>query len=103
MVEIGVIFHFGLYSVPGFIHDMKKPGNGSEWYLKRLLEDGKFRPISGYKKTQEFHSENYGANSYRDFKKYINVEESTSGNNRKMVKNSCISWSNICDFNNKTS
>ena len=67
MDNFGLILHWGLYSVPCF-DDIKsarrrKLQNGSEWYLRRLQEDGKYRPISGWKETQEF---NDGKN-YEDF------------------------------------
>jgi alpha-L-fucosidase len=37
-LKLGVIFHWGLYSVPAFHQYPKKPKimNGSEWYLRRL-------------------------------------------------------------------
>jgi alpha-L-fucosidase len=41
--------------------------NGSEWYLLRLLESGTYRPMSGWKETQQFHKENYGDKTYADF------------------------------------
>ncbi len=70
---IGVIFHWGLYSIPGY-DDIKssrrrKMQNGSEWYLKRLEENGNFRPISGWKETQAFHEENFPDIEYKDFAK----------------------------------
>jgi alpha-L-fucosidase len=69
MAQIGVIFHWGLYSVPGFATKNKrtKEGNGAEWYLKRLTEKGNFRPISGWKETQKYHKETFGDSSYEDF------------------------------------
>ena len=64
----GVIFHWGLYSVPAYddTKSCKKRSiqNGSEWYLRRLRETGTFRPISGWKETQEFHKANYGDKPY---------------------------------------
>lgn len=67
--EIGFIFHLGLYSVPAFYPVKEKGGlnNGSEWYLKRLMETGNFRPISGWKETQKYHLDNYGSKKYEDF------------------------------------
>ncbi|AYV86301.1 MAG: hypothetical protein Solumvirus3_37 [Solumvirus sp.] len=69
--SIGVIFHWGLYSVPAF-DDIKsakrrKIQNGSEWYLKRLVEKGEYRPITGWKETQTYHQKHYGTKKYEDF------------------------------------
>lgn len=72
MTEIGLIFHWGLYSVPAYdcIQSVykRKMKNGSEWYLKRLMESGTYRPISGWKETQEYHKNNYGNIDYYEFK-----------------------------------
>lgn len=69
---IGVIFHYGLYSVPAYdsIKSAKRRNviNGSEWYEKRLTETNTFRPTSGYKDTQEYHKLNYPNLEYSDFK-----------------------------------
>lgn len=67
--QIGVIFHWGIYSVPAFdvINPSRHILNGSEWYQKRLLEKGNYRPVSGYKETQEYHRKNYGTQSYANF------------------------------------
>jgi hypothetical protein len=60
--ELGCIFHLGIYSVMGFddIKSSRKRNlkNGSEWYLKRLIEKGNYRPVSGWKETQEYHKNN---------------------------------------------
>lgn len=66
--DIGVIFHWGLYSVSAY-DDVKsarrrRMGNGSEWYLKRLAEKGDYRPISGWKETQEYHGSTYKDRTY---------------------------------------
>jgi alpha-L-fucosidase len=71
VVEIGAIFHWGIYSVPGF-DDIKslrrrRNKNGSEWYKKRLLENSTYRPISGYVETQNHHNDNYEGKLYDDF------------------------------------
>ena len=63
-MEFGLIIHWGLYSVPAYDSvnsaKIRKMQNGSEWYLKRLLENDKtFRPISGHKATKVFHNEHY--------------------------------------------
>lgn len=73
----GVIFHWGLYSVPAFypVKEARGLNNGAEWYLKRLMEKGTFRPISKWKETQAFHSEKYGTNTYQDFKNDFNTEK----------------------------
>lgn len=64
----GIIIHWGLYSVPAF-DDIKsvrrrKMKNGSEWYLRRLTEKSDYRPISGYKETQEYHKKTFGDVDY---------------------------------------
>ena len=69
--DLGLIIHWGLYSVPAFDDPAsvarRKTQNGSEWYLKRLTEKNTYRPISGYKPTQEYHKKHYGDKSYFDF------------------------------------
>lgn len=41
--------------------------NVSKLYLKRFMETGYFRPISGWKETQLYHKENFGDKSYSEF------------------------------------
>lgn len=77
--NIGLMIHWGLYSVPAF-DDPKSVArrrlkNGSEWYLKRLIEKGNFRPVSGWKETQLFHEKNYKDKSYYSFSKELNEEK----------------------------
>lgn len=90
--NLGVIFHWGLYSVPAYdsIKSAKKRKmqNGSEWYLKRLKESGNYRPISGYKETQKFHEKYFSSYSYEDFA-YIFAEEFV--NFEEWMKN-CVKW-----------
>lgn len=68
MSQKGIIFHWGLYSVGGYDSvssaRRRRMQNGSEWYLKRLTEKGDYRPISGWKETQQYHKENFGNNDY---------------------------------------
>jgi alpha-L-fucosidase len=45
----------------------RKMKNGSEWYLKRLTENGTYRPISGWKETQAYHRKVYGDKDYYSF------------------------------------
>lgn len=75
----GLIFHWGIYSVPAFCRvkiSNKGLNNGSEWYLKRLsVKENDFRPISGYKETQKYHSENYGEKEYSEFKDDFKAEK----------------------------
>ncbi len=70
--KIGVIFHWGIYSVPAYDSiksaRRRKTQNGSEWYKKRLLEKSDYRPISGYKETQQYHNEHFNGIQYDDFK-----------------------------------
>jgi alpha-L-fucosidase len=67
--SVGVIFHWGLYSVPAFdiINPSRHHLNGSEWYYKQLMEKGTYRPISGYKETQEYHRQHFGDQPYDNF------------------------------------
>ena len=75
--DIGVIIHYGLYSMPAFDSNPSRRSikNGSEWYLKRLMETNNYRPISGWKETQAHHAENYGEQDYFDFKDMITITE----------------------------
>ena len=74
---IGIIFHWGLYSVPAFFPVREKHGlnNGSEWYLRRLQEKGTYRPISKWKETQQYHKDNYGDRSYENFADDFSAEK----------------------------
>jgi len=78
MTEIGLIFHWGLYSVPAFDDpdsvSRRRTFNGSEWYQARLLEKGTYRPISGYKETQKYHHEQYHDAPYDDFQDQFKAE-----------------------------
>ena len=75
MDDFGLIIHWGIYSVPAFSTTKKlKMQNGSEWYKGRLLEKNTFRPISGWKETQAFHSQHYGDSPYENFLDEFNRE-----------------------------
>lgn len=68
---LGVIFHWGIYSVPAY-DDMKSVArrrvkNGSEWYRGRLEEKSQFRPIAGHLSTKTHHFQNYGDKGYTEF------------------------------------
>lgn len=72
--EVGVIVHWGVYSVPAYdsVASAKRRStqNGSEWYLKRLtVKPDAFRPCSGLRETQAWHKAKYGSLSYGDFGK----------------------------------
>jgi alpha-L-fucosidase len=74
--NIGIIFHWGLYSVTGF-DDIKsvrrrKMKNGSEWYYKRLYENSDYRPISGHNETKKYHAEQFNNRDYYDLSKEFN-------------------------------
>lgn len=76
--NLGLIFHWGLYSVPGYDNVKsaiyRKIQNGSEWYQKRLEAVGtSFRPLSlGDKSTQTYHKINFGdVKTYQEFQKYF--------------------------------
>jgi alpha-L-fucosidase len=72
---IGVIVHWGVYSVPAFDSvssaRQRRIQNGSEWYAKRLtVAANTYRPTSGWKETQEYHRKTFGVNfPYKDFAK----------------------------------
>jgi alpha-L-fucosidase len=72
MSQIGIILHWGLYSVAAFddIHSVRrrKIKNGSEWYYKRLHEKGDYRPISGHLETKKYHEKNFSGRNYYDLK-----------------------------------
>lgn len=69
-MSLGIMLHFGIYSVYGYdsITSLRrrKMQNGSEWFKARLDETGKYRPVSGYKETQEFFEKNYKGKDYFD-------------------------------------
>ena len=74
-MEFGLIFHWGLYSVTAYDNPVsarrRRTQNGSEWYLKRLLEKGTFRPISGWKETQEYHQKEFENIPYSDLTQFF--------------------------------
>jgi alpha-L-fucosidase len=76
MTEIGAIVHYGLYSIYAYddIESAKrrKISNGSEWYYLRLKSENSFRPISGYKKTIEYHDKYFNNCNYFDQKENLN-------------------------------
>jgi len=79
-MDVGIIFHIGLYSVYGFdsVNSAKRRNimNGSEWYIERLSVNEKtFRPVSGWKETQEFHKKNFNNQNYYDAKLNITKKE----------------------------
>ena len=89
--EIGIVFHWGLYSVPAFdkiSYQRRNGGNGCEWYERRLLQDPKgYRPVSGFKETQEYHKTHYGDAKYSDFAKDFKAEKWSPDEWMKTVKN----------------
>jgi alpha-L-fucosidase len=90
----GVIFHWGLYSVPAFDDIVsarkRKIQNGSEWYQKRLLEKSTFRPTSGWKETQEYHEGQFANQPYHKFSEQFD-EESINFNPQN--------WAQLCKKN----
>lgn len=90
MPEIGIIVHYGLYSFYAYdsIKSAKrrKTCNGSEWYYPRLLESGKFRPISGYLETQEYHNKYFNGSNYFDKSDKINPTRKNISNFVKKMK-----------------
>src|SRR5438128_2008269 len=75
-MEIGIIFHWGLYSIPAYDNIFslrrRKIKNGSEWYYGRLIEKSSFRPLSGHMDTKEYHANNYNDMDYFNLKAEFN-------------------------------
>lgn len=75
----GLIFHWGVYSVTAYDDPIsarrRKMQNGSEWYLKRLIEKGDYRPISGWKETQEYHDFEFPGWEYEDLAELFNKDD----------------------------
>jgi alpha-L-fucosidase len=78
--QFGVMLHWGVYSVPGFDDvgsaQRRKIQNGSEWYMKRLLERGDINPYatSGWQETQRYHQRQYGNKKYHEFAQEFTAE-----------------------------
>jgi alpha-L-fucosidase len=78
MTERGLIIHYGPYSVPAFDSvasaRRRKTKNGSEWYLKRLMDfksGATYRPTAGYAETGKYHEEKYKDIEYHEFAKQL--------------------------------
>lgn len=95
MEDFGIIIHYGLYSYYGYddIRSVKnrKTQNGSEWYYGRLIDNNKFRPISGHSFTKTYHKKNYKNIDYFD-----NIDKILTDEDK--IKE----WVNLCK-NNKAS
>lgn len=69
--KFGIFLHWGIYSIPAYDNvacaKLRKIGNGSEWYLGRLIKT--FRPSFSDNDTKAFHKKHYGDASYFDFMK----------------------------------
>jgi alpha-L-fucosidase len=70
--RMGVIVHWGLYSVPAFdtVASARRRSiqNGSEWYLQRLrMSETSYHPTSGWRETQAYHRKHYGEAPYEAF------------------------------------
>ena len=73
--EVGVIVHWGVYSLPAFdsVESARRrtTQNGSEWYEQRLcMTASSYRPTSGWREAQAYHRKHYGgpATSYRSLR-----------------------------------
>ena len=91
-MEIGTIFHFGLYSVYQF-DDVKSARrriikNGSEWYFGRLIEKSTYRPISGHNETKQHHLKYFNNSDYFDVKSQFD-------SNFNSTKKNIIDWINL--------
>lgn len=73
--NLGIIIHFGVYSVPAFDSNPSKRQikNGSEWYYRRLYS-GDYRPPSGSLETKEYHKQKYNNMHYTEFADQFKVE-----------------------------
>lgn len=80
MTKFGIIIHYGLYSYYAYdnIHSAKKRNiqNGSEWYYGRLIDNNKYRPISGNIFTKKHHIEKHKNINYFDNLNEILVDKS---------------------------
>lgn len=78
MTEIGLIFHWGLYSITAYDDPIsarrRRIQNGSEWYLKRLMEKGTYRPIAGWQQTQTYHHEEFNDFPYYDLAQFFDMD-----------------------------
>jgi alpha-L-fucosidase len=76
--NFGVIFTYGLYSVPAYDDPSLDPErsvvSGSELYLRRLT-DVSSHPISGAIQTQEYHMKTFDCENYFDFQYDLEIDE----------------------------
>lgn len=91
----GIIIHYGLYSYYGYDNVKsamkRKIQNGSEWYYGRLIDNNKFRPISGSDFTKQYHFAKHNNINYFD-----NIDKITNDENK--IKN----WIRIAKQNKAT-
>lgn len=77
--KLGVIIHWGIYSVLGYDDvpsaKTRKIGNGSEWYYRRLTGPMNFQAPSGSKETRAWHHEHYGDMPYEDLSQFLTASE----------------------------
>lgn len=73
--NIGIIFHWGLYSIPAYddITSARRrsehSGGGAEWIQARLeVKPTDFRPPSGWKNAQKYFAEHFPNMTYKDLK-----------------------------------
>lgn len=95
MENFGIIIHYGLYSYYGY-DDIKsakkrKIQNGSEWYYGRLIDNNKFRPISGQSYTKIYHS-----NYHQDCDYFDNLNQILT--DKEKIKQ----WVDICKTSGAT-
>lgn len=69
----GIIIHWGIYSVPGYspIGPKRLEGNGSEWYMKRLLNP---YHLDNNEETKKFHETYFNNYSYEQFSHLFKAE-----------------------------
>jgi alpha-L-fucosidase len=70
--NFGIIFHWGLYSVPAFDDPNSAQGrsiqNGSEWYAQRLrVKPSDYHPTSGFRQKQNYHNSTFPGKEYIQF------------------------------------
>ena len=108
-MEIGALFHLGIYSILAYddVNSLKKRPNqnGSEWILKRLLDNTRQKiHMSGSEQSQRFIKNEYGIScsyEYETIEFYYNLIK-IFDDNYETIKNNIKEWINTCKDLNLT-